>query len=58
MDAEDDSEEANKQTEKVQEYVRSILNERIALDRKYPIADRLLEQGKPLCHHSSAHTVD
>ncbi|EAA44495.4 AGAP003356-PA [Anopheles gambiae str. PEST] len=44
MDAEDDSEEANKQTEKVQEYVRSILNERIALDRKYPIADRLLEQ--------------
>uniref|UniRef100_A0A182KBG1 K Homology domain-containing protein n=1 Tax=Anopheles christyi TaxID=43041 RepID=A0A182KBG1_9DIPT len=44
MDAEDESEEANKQTEKVQEYIRNILNERISLDRKYPIADRLLEQ--------------
>uniref|UniRef100_A0A182PVH5 K Homology domain-containing protein n=1 Tax=Anopheles epiroticus TaxID=199890 RepID=A0A182PVH5_9DIPT len=44
MDAEDESEDANKQTEKVQEYIRNILNERVALDRKYPIADRLLEQ--------------
>uniref|UniRef100_A0A182R0N6 K Homology domain-containing protein n=1 Tax=Anopheles farauti TaxID=69004 RepID=A0A182R0N6_9DIPT len=42
-DQDDDGEETSKQSEKVQEYIRSILNERIALDRKYPIADRLLE---------------
>uniref|UniRef100_A0A182SZ19 K Homology domain-containing protein n=1 Tax=Anopheles maculatus TaxID=74869 RepID=A0A182SZ19_9DIPT len=43
IDPDDDGEEASKQSEKVQEYIRNILNERVALDRKYPIADRLLQ---------------
>ncbi|XP_050083180.1 KH domain-containing, RNA-binding, signal transduction-associated protein 3-like isoform X1 [Anopheles aquasalis] len=43
LDQEEDSEETNKQSEKAQEYIRNILAERLALDRKYPIADRLLE---------------
>ncbi|XP_058060606.1 KH domain-containing, RNA-binding, signal transduction-associated protein 3-like [Anopheles bellator] len=40
---EEDIEETNKQSEKALEYIRNILAERLAIDRKYPIADRLLE---------------
>uniref|UniRef100_A0A182XWM0 K Homology domain-containing protein n=1 Tax=Anopheles stephensi TaxID=30069 RepID=A0A182XWM0_ANOST len=43
IDPDDDGEESSKQSEKVQEYIRNILNERVSLDRKYPIADRLLQ---------------
>ncbi|XP_053671188.1 KH domain-containing, RNA-binding, signal transduction-associated protein 3-like [Anopheles nili] len=43
IEQEDDGEETIQQSEKVQEYIRNILSERVALDRKFPIADRLLE---------------
>lgn len=33
-------------SEKINEYLRDLLGEKVAIDHKYPNADRLLDQGK------------
>ncbi|XP_058825279.1 KH domain-containing, RNA-binding, signal transduction-associated protein 2-like isoform X2 [Topomyia yanbarensis] len=38
-----DDEQENPQNQKSQEYIKGMIAERIAIDKKYPIADRLLE---------------
>lgn len=42
----DDDRETQQQSQKAQEYIKGMMTERQSLDRKYPIADRLLEVGK------------
>ncbi|XP_029722961.1 KH domain-containing, RNA-binding, signal transduction-associated protein 3 isoform X2 [Aedes albopictus] len=39
----DDDRESQQQSQKAQEYIKGMMSERQQLDRKYPIADRLLE---------------
>lgn len=39
----DDDHESQQQSQKAQEYIKGMMTERQALERKYPIADRLLE---------------
>ena len=41
----DEDEENNPAAEKVNEYMRELLNEKVCIDHKYPHADRLLDQG-------------
>ncbi|XP_053697420.1 KH domain-containing, RNA-binding, signal transduction-associated protein 2-like isoform X2 [Sabethes cyaneus] len=43
QDQEDDEQENQQQSQKAQEYIKGMIAERISMDRKYPIADRLLE---------------
>ncbi|XP_055692421.1 KH domain-containing, RNA-binding, signal transduction-associated protein 3-like isoform X1 [Lutzomyia longipalpis] len=43
VSADEDTEE-KVPNEKAAEYIRELLNERVQIDRKYPISDRLLEQ--------------
>uniref|UniRef100_A0A1L8DGC0 Putative rna-binding protein sam68 n=1 Tax=Nyssomyia neivai TaxID=330878 RepID=A0A1L8DGC0_9DIPT len=43
LSADEDSEE-KAPNEKAAEYIRELLNERVQIDRKYPICDRLIEQ--------------
>lgn len=38
-----ESEREQQQSQKAQEYIKGMMSERIAMERKYPIADRLLE---------------
>lgn len=46
-DADEDMDaESQQQSQKAQEYIKGMMAERQALDRKYPIADRLLEVGE------------
>lgn len=42
----DDDRESQQQSQKAQEYIKGMMSERQQLDRKYPIADRLLEVGE------------
>lgn len=42
----DDETEDNPMAEKVNEYLKELLTEKVAIDKKYPHADRLLDQGK------------
>lgn len=39
----DDDRESQQQSQKAQEYIKGMMSERQQLERKYPIADRLLE---------------
>lgn len=41
-----DDEEDHPIAEKVSEYLRELLSEKVSIDHKYPHAERLLEQGK------------
>lgn len=43
--SDDEAEENTQLPEKVNEYVRELLNEKVNLDNKYPNADKLLDAG-------------
>lgn len=48
----DDDLEDHPIAEKVSEYLRELLSEKVSIDHKYPHAERLLEQGKYLlCYY-------
>lgn len=42
----EDDHESQQQSQKAQEYIKGMMTERQTLERKYPIADRLLEIGE------------
>lgn len=44
--SDDDNDEGLQLSEKVNEYIRDLLSEKVNIDHKYPHADKLLEQGK------------
>lgn len=46
--SEDEAEENIQLSEKVNEYIRELLNEKMSMDHKYPHAEKLLEAGE-LC---------
>lgn len=46
LKSDDEAEENNPMTEKVHDYVKELLSEKFLIDKKYPHADRLLDQGK------------
>lgn len=42
----ENDEQINKMAEKANEYIKDLLGEKVQIDRKFPHADRLLDQGK------------
>ena len=53
--SDDENEESVQVSEKVNEYVRELLAEKMAIDHKYPHAEKLLDAGKSHIVHS--HTI-
>ena len=43
---EEHEEDGPKLNEKANEYIRELLSERVSMERKYPCADRLIENGE------------
>lgn len=46
LKSDDEAEDNNPMAEKVSEYMKELLTEKVAIDKKYPHAERLLDQGK------------
>lgn len=45
--SDEENEEGLPVSEKVNDYIRDLLAEKVSIDHKYPHAEKLLDQGKP-----------